>query len=117
MFTVTETGKQTPFTKKYDTEYIFREPLLDYNINYDQGKKDEVTVVDVNDNKIEISRLITRLTPHFVLTQSPLKYTPLSLRNCIEPIKNLLCRRVIVLTVTLTVTLTQLVLWKKYLEM
>lgn len=91
MFTVTETGKQTPFTKKYDIEYIFKEPLLDYNINYDQGKNDEVTVVDVNDNKIEISRLITRLTPHFVLTQA-LKYTPLSLRNCIEPIKNSLCR-------------------------
>ena len=39
---------------------------------------------------IKIDGSITRLTPVIVAVQA-IKYTPLSLRNCKEPVKNMFC--------------------------
>ena len=88
MFTVS--GNNTRFTKRYQTEFIFKEPLIDYVIDFTQQKMEDVTLVDLNGNMIKIDGSITRLTPVIVLVQA-IKYTPLSLRNCKEPVKNMFC--------------------------
>ena len=88
MFTVS--GNNTRFTKRYQTEFIFKEPLIDYVIDFIQQKMEDVTLVDLNGNMIKIDGSITRLTPVIVLVQA-IKYTPLSLRNCKEPVKNMFC--------------------------
>ena len=48
-------------------------------------------IIIINDNKIVIDKNITRLTPQVVLIQA-LKFTPLSLRNSTDPVKNMFCK-------------------------
>ena len=87
MFTLS--GNNTNYTRN-QTEYIFKEPLINYVIDLQQ-KMEDVILVDLNGNKIKIDGTISRLTPVIVLVQA-LKYTPLSLRNCKEPVKNVFCK-------------------------
>ena len=89
MFTIE--NNDIEYTKRYGTEYIFSQPIIYYTINYTQSKENNVILIDANDNKIVIDKNITRLTPQVVLIQA-LKFTPLSLRNSTEPVKNLFCK-------------------------
>ena len=89
MFTVS--GNNTRHTTRYQTEFIFKEPLIDYVIDYMQQKMEDVTLVDLNGNEIKIDGTVSRLTPVVVLVQA-IKYTPLSLRNFHEPVKNMFCK-------------------------
>ena len=89
MFTLS--GNNTNYTTRNQTEYIFKEPLINYVIDYMQQKMEDVILVDLNGNKIKIDGTVSRLTPVIVLVQA-IKYTPLSLRNCKEPVKNVFCK-------------------------
>ncbi len=79
------------YIKNYETEYIFKDPLIFYTITYVQSQNRPVTLIDLNDNKISIDKDVNKLTPEVVLKQA-LGYTPLSLRNSQEPINNLYCK-------------------------
>ena len=89
MFTIIHYNK--PFTKLNSNEFYFKEPLIDFKINYKQTKPSSVTLYDINDNKIVICENISVLTPEIVLIEA-LGYTPLSLRNLKEPVRNKFCK-------------------------
>ena len=73
MFTLS--GNNTNYTTRNQTEYIFKEPLINYVIDLQQ-KMEDVILIDLNGNKIKIDGTVSRLTPVIVLVQA-LKYTPL----------------------------------------
>ena len=73
------------------TDFIFNEPLIDYVFYFKQQINEPVVLEDLNGNQIVIDQDTDKLTPKIVLLEA-LGFTPLSLNNSSEPIKNTMCK-------------------------